>query len=254
MRGFACIAAFAVLTPAVATAQDIGDSTFDVLLKYVPTKYMPLVLTAWGIVYYFIAPLVKSYVKADATNPNAPKNWLIRLAEWITQDSHRPPPVKGQATPTAATSTPPKGFARLPVLVALLIAALAAVPFVARAQTPPAEPKFGGCLSRYPATCFSPAVSVNVLAMSIKDGALTSTFDPGIGYGVTVFSDQWYRVGATATFAFPTLGGSRRVEPALLVSFAEYARLGFACPLYMPGGLADNGQLLLGFGADFGRW
>jgi hypothetical protein len=115
------------------------------------------------------------------------------------------------------------------------------------------EPKFGGCLASHPGTCFTPAVSVNVLAMSIRDGKLTSTFDPGIGYGVSFFSDRWHKIGLTGTASFPTYEGERRIEPALMASFAEYVRIGFSCPLYV-GALKDNARVLLGFGADFGRW
>lgn len=115
-----------------------------------------------------------------------------------------------------------------------------------------ADPKFGGCLSAHPDTCFAPTVSVNLIAMRLKDGDVTSTFDPGLGYGVSFYTSKWYRVDASLTVAIPTLEDSRRVQPAITFAFAEYLRLGLACPLYTRGWFGENAMLTFAIGADFG--
>lgn len=109
-------------------------------------------------------------------------------------------------------------------------------------------PKFGGCLKNG-TTCFAPSVSTNVVAMSLKTGDVTSTFDIGLGYGVTFFSDRWYRTGFSVTAALPSIDGARRVQPAALFSFAEYVRLGVGKAMFAP---TTPAFLLLGFGSDFG--
>lgn len=141
-------------------------------------------------------------------------------------------------------------------ILALMLALLAGTAAAQESATTTVleSPKFGGCLTSRPDTCFGPAVSVNLLAINIKTGALTSTFDPGLGYGVSFFTSKWYKTGANLTFSFPQFDGGRRIEPALSVSFAEYVRVGLACPMWVAGGLRDNTQILLGFGADFGKW
>ncbi len=124
---------------------------------------------------------------------------------------------------------------------------LLALPSVTPAQD---GPKFGGCLSKE--TCFGPTVSVNLVAMSLKTGDLSTTFDPGIGYGGTFYSEHWYKIGASGSLAFPQFDGKRRMQPSALFSFAEYLRLGLACPLYVKGGFRENAQLLFSVGSDFG--
>lgn len=132
----------------------------------------------------------------------------------------------------------------------ILAFVLATVASVASAQT--TEPKFGGCLTSHPDTCFAPTVSVNLMAMRLKNGDITPRFDPGIGYGVNFYSSKWYRAGAAATLAITTVDGSARAQPAITFTFAEYLRLGLACPLYAPGGFKDNAVLTFAIGADFG--
>lgn len=153
--------------------------------------------------------------------------------------------------------------------LAMATAVLVAAPVVAWAEgsgelpasleeqvTPPAaptaapSPKFGGCL-RGNRTCFAPTVSVNVLAISLKDGTVTTEFNPGLGYGVTFATDRWYRSGLAAQFALRQVSGVERPQVALLGSFAEYLRLGVATPLWA-GSFKDHAQLLLSFGSDFG--
>ena len=121
----------------------------------------------------------------------------------------------------------PKGYATSLLVSCLAFGLTLAALFIGYARAD--DPKFGGCLKNG-TTCFAPAVSVNVIAMSIKDGSLVSTFDPGIGYGATFASDQWYRTGVSLTASFPVYEGGRRVMPAVMLSFAEYVRFGVACP------------------------
>lgn len=140
---------------------------------------------------------------------------------------------------------------RFVLVFVLLVVAVICAPLLARGE----EPRFGGCLESSPETCFAPAVSVNLLSLRLRDGEVMTTFDPGLGYGVTFFSRRWYQTGVAGTLSFPELAGEKRVTPAVTVSFAEYARLGVACPLWTAGGFRENARLLIGFGADFGaRW
>jgi hypothetical protein len=138
---------------------------------------------------------------------------------------------------------------RVTLIAALSILFILFAPSIARAEDPAPSPKFGGCVGP---TCFGPSVSVSLVAMSLKTGDVTSTFDPGIGYGVTLHTDKWYKFGASASIAFPQFDGARRVQPAIVFSFAEFVRVGLACPLYVRGGFAENAQVLLAFGSDFG--
>jgi hypothetical protein len=134
--------------------------------------------------------------------------------------------------------------------VLMLAALLFAAPAFAQ-EAPPLSPKFGGCFG---STCLAPAVNVNLVAMRLSDGDLVPTFDPGLGYGVIFWSDKWHRLGLNLTASFPQYEGTRRIEPAFTFSFAEYARIGISCPLYVSGGARENARLLLGFGSDFGAW
>lgn len=155
-----------------------------------------------------------------------------------------------QAVPDQAD--PPKGFSLPGLMFVLALFAGAAIALSAPVMARADDPKFGGCLAAHPGTCFAPSVSVNLVSIRISDGSVTTTVDPGLGYGVSFFSGQWYRTGLSATFSLPTYDGGRRILPALTASFAEYVRVGIACPLWVGGGFGGNAQFLLGFGSDFG--
>jgi hypothetical protein len=125
----------------------------------------------------------------------------------------------------------------------VLLLALALGAGVARAE----DPRFGGCLKNG-TTCFGPSVSLSVVAIDLKDGSVTSGVSPGVGYGVVFASDQWYRTGLAGYASFRDTSTGQRVVPSLVVSFAEYLRLGIGQQI--GGGSHPFG--ILAIGADFG--
>lgn len=146
----------------------------------------------------------------------------------------------------APTASVPKGFAALPLMLALAAALAFALPALSRAE----EPKFGGCLSNK-TTCFGPTVSINLLAISLKTGDVTTQFSPGIGYGVTFHALDWYRYGLSANFALKGTADGQRAQVSVVGSFAEYLRLGLTSVLGA-GDLYDHAAVLLAFGSEFG--
>jgi hypothetical protein len=201
-------------------------------------QILPLLATAPQPWLRYVAGLIAIY-GASRLSPAAVEAWAAK--KQAEQDAKSIP----AAPPNETTGKIPLGP------VALLLAGLA---FAAPVFAQEAAPKFGGCVAKSPVTCFGPVVSTTLLSMSLKTGDLTKTLDLGAGYGVTFWADRWYKTGLSATFSFPTFEGARRLQPAGVVSFAEFGRVGIACPLYVNGGFRENAQLLLGFGADFGRW
>ena len=150
-------------------------------------------------------------------------------------------------TAPAKASPPAAGFALVPALalVALLLALGAALtlPRFARADSA----AYGGCLADG-TTCFAPSVSLSLVAVSLKDGSVTSGVTPGLGYGVTWHSDKWYQVGASLNISFRDTTNGQAIVPSAVFSFANYARLGL-------GWQVSSGSrpfMLIGVGSDFG--
>lgn len=129
-----------------------------------------------------------------------------------------------------------------------LLLLLGALP--AFAQENP-EPRFGGCFG---STCFAPTVSFNLMAINLRSGDITTTFDVGPGYGATIWSDKWHKTGVSVSASFPLYEGARRIEPAVVFSFAEVLRLGVSCPTYVAGGFRENARLLLALGVNLWSW
>jgi hypothetical protein len=55
----------------------------DAIVSLIPAKFLPYALAAWALLFYVVAPLVKRFGK--------PGSVYVRAAEWISQDTHRPP-------------------------------------------------------------------------------------------------------------------------------------------------------------------
>jgi len=127
---------------------------------------------------------------------------------------------------------------------------LASILFFAAPAFAQDGPKFGGCL-KDKVTCFGPTVSVNVLAISIKTGEVTTQFSPGIGYGVTFHAADWYKYGLSSNFALRGTAEGQKAQLSVVGSFAEYVRIGITS-LLGAGNLHDNAAVLLAFGSDFG--
>lgn len=111
-------------------------------------------------------------------------------------------------------------------------------------------PKFGGCWNSGK-TCAGPTVSINVLSISLKTGDVTTQFSPGIGYGITLNADKWYKIGISANFALRGTAEGQKAQPSILASFAEHLKIGLTSVLGA-GNVYDHAGLLLAFGSDFG--
>lgn len=151
------------------------------------------------------------------------------------------PPVK----PTDVPKT-------LILLLALSFASVAsaqdtAPKFDSATFAPEPTPRFGGCLNGG-ATCFSPNVSVTLMAVNLKTGVVTTSVSPGLGYGVTFNSQKWYKIGLAAYATFRDTAEGQKIVPSVVGSFAEYVRIGVG---YQVGG-QDKPFLLIGLGTDFG--
>jgi hypothetical protein len=106
--------AVAIAIPLLAFAQDVtGDPMLDSLMKYVPAKALPYVAGLWIVLFYLVAPIVKAKVGGSSLVGRL----AVKAAEWITQDSHRPPPLK---VVKGGAESPPKGA--VSTAVAILVA------------------------------------------------------------------------------------------------------------------------------------
>lgn len=110
--------------------------------------------------------------------------------------------------------------------------------------------QFGGCFAGEQ-LCAAPAVAVTVGEYNLTTGRFAGGVSPGIGYGLTYRPDRWYATGLAAYLAF-SVGGSEpnSAAPALLLSFANYVRLGVG--MLIREQAAPEWRLLFGIGVDFG--
>ena len=143
-----------------------------------------------------------------------------------------------------APAAPPKGFAGLGYLIGL---ALIVTGILLAAPARADDPRFGGCLKNG-TTCFGPSVSLSVVAIDLKDGSVTAGVSPGVGYGVVLYSDRWYKLGFAGYASFRDTATGQRVVPSMVISFAEYLRFGVGQQI--GGGGHPFG--ILAIGADFG--
>jgi len=139
---------------------------------------------------------------------------------------------------------PPAGFVRLGLLLTLLVLALV---FALPARAQDSGPKFGGCM-KSGETCFGPSVSITLVALDLKTGAVTTSVSPGLGYGVTFNAREWYTVGVAGYATFRDTAVGQRVVASVVFSFVEYVRIGAGAQV----GPGARPFLLLGVGSDFG--
>jgi hypothetical protein len=185
--------------PVVAYAQDVGD-----VLAYLPPKYIGPAFALWAFAFYIVGPLLKRSRAGRARS----------LGEYITQDSHRPPPPEKKPAPVRP-------------IVAVLALALAA-PALAEDPPPPADPgpAFGGCLTtaRFGVVCAGPAASLAVA--SWKGGELLTGFRLAAGYGASMWADRWYTVGASVQVMRSVSAEDEPATLAVMGSFAKYLHVG----------------------------
>ena len=137
-----------------------------------------------------------------------------------------------------------------PVVCALLVGAAALLlAGAARAQSP----QFGGCI-REGSVCFGPSATVTVGQFNFSTSKFSGGIVPGIGYGATYAPTQWYATGLAAYLAFTVGQGTpNEAIPSLMLSFANYVRLGAGVSITETAGPVDTQwRLLFGLGSDFG--
>jgi len=134
------------------------------------------------------------------------------------------------------------------------IALLASILFFAApaiAQSPPTDPKFGGCLKNK-ATCFGPSVTINLLAINLRDGTAQTDVVPGVGYGVTFDADKWHKFGIAGYVNLRATSTGKTPVLAIVGSFAEYLNVGLSYQVGGGGAFRDSAAVLLGLGSTFG--
>lgn len=153
--------------------------------------------------------------------------------------------LKGLASSKAAKVIPPV------VILALLLSS------PVRAQ--PADRLLGSCYATetFSQFCFGPSAAITLGQYNLTTGKFLGGVMPGAGYGITLFADKPYQTGLAAYASFRAGGGTdvpNQAIPSLVLSFANYIRIGFGCAFTeQPVGPVSRQWLInFGLGADFG--
>jgi hypothetical protein len=137
---------------------------------------------------------------------------------------------------------------------ALLAITLVAGPVRADESTP--TRRFGGCSSGG-FFCAGPSASISLVGWNFKQERFRLGLTPGFGYGVTFFANDWYQTGLAVYVSVLSQPDRPTVAtPAVVLSFAEYVRLGLAVDVVERTATTPSGSeasFLFGFGFDFGR-
>lgn len=120
---------------------------------------------------------------------------------------------------------------------------------VAPSDPPPATPtRFGGC-SKHGNFCYGPAANLSLVLFNMRTGDFTLGVIPGVGYGITAFANQPYKVGVGffGNFKSKSENSPSSGMASVVLSFAEYVRLGAAYEViggngtpYMLGSIGAN--------------
>lgn len=134
-----------------------------------------------------------------------------------------------------------------PVICALILGSLL---LAGQAQ---ASPEFGGCI-RNGAVCFGPSATVTVGQFNFSTSKFSGGIVPGVGYGATYAPTEWYATGLAGYLAFTVgRGEPNQAIPSLMLSFANYLRLGAGVSVTETSGPVETQwRLLFGLGSDFG--
>ena len=150
--------------------------------------------------------------------------------------------------PRGARLAPRHRFRVLLVALAVMFVAGMALLGTARAA------EFGGCWSSG-VYCAGPSATITVGELNLAEQKFSGGVSPGIGYGVTWQPAKWYSTGLAAYLDF-SVGGSKpnRARPALMLSFANYVRIGAALSITerTGQGMLAQWSLLFGIGSDIG--
>ena len=109
------------------------------------------------------------------------------------------------------------------------------------------------CLVNYPDICFSPAANITVGLYNVNTGKFSKDFQAGVGYQVTFASSQWYRSGVGLFLNADLSDTPNRVTPSIMISIAEWARLGVGMMFISQdsGGPTHQFLLMLAGGATY---
>jgi hypothetical protein len=122
----------------------------------------------------------------------------------------------------------------------------------AHAQTP--SPQFGGCFSDG-TVCLGPSAAITVGEFNLSTSKFTGGFIPGAGYGATFMADTWHTVGVDLYLSFVVSQSvPNNAIPTLMLSFANYARvgLGYSITEQPVGSALKQPLLMFGVGSNFG--
>lgn len=204
-----------------------------------------------------------------ATPPGAQAPWIAGKDD-VVPFAGAVPEKKQDQTPVTVPITPRKpdkggaltgllGYLALVLgicltVVCVYIVMMFAVPKRAQAQTPTPGPQFGGCFASG-TICLGPSAAITVGQFNLSTSKFTGGFIPGAGYGATFMADTWHTVGADLYLSFVvSQGAPNNAIPTLMLSFANYLRvgLGYSITEQSAGAALKQPLLMFGVGSNFG--
>lgn len=63
------------------------------IVGLIPASFQFYAVVVWVLLFYVVAPLVKKF--------GTPGTLVVKAAEWISQDTHRPPAIPAGSKPQA---------------------------------------------------------------------------------------------------------------------------------------------------------
>jgi hypothetical protein len=184
---------------------------------------------------------------------------LLSVASWVTHHDSPGTFKVPLSLPLPPGAKPSRGFAPLPVLVALvaLAAALLATsafaqdaPAPVNATAPSAEPQrlVGGCL-KGGRICFGPAIAISTAAWDITHRRVITSLSPGLGYGVTFNQGKWDAFGFDFYVSLKSGGPLEGLTFGGMAKFASgYIRVGFMREILVAGPATSS--VPISFGID----
>lgn len=115
------------------------------------------------------------------------------------------------------------------------------------------SPQFGGCFAAGE-FCAGPSAAITVAQFNLATSKFSGGVSPGLGYGITYKPYLWYATGVSAYLSL-SIGGGQPSEaiPSLMVSFANYLRIGAGVSITETDGpTRSQWRLMFGIGSDFG--
>ena len=122
------------------------------------------------------------------------------------------------------------------------------------AQASPVEPQYGGCFNNG-TICLGPSVTITVGEFNFSTSKFAGGIIPGVGYGATFMANTWHTVGLDLYLsAILSQSVPNNVVPSLMLSFANYVRigLGYSFTEQSSGPVLKQMLLLGGIGTNFG--